>query len=446
MAAGTALGDTIVAIATAPASAAVGILRLSGTQAGPIAERLAGPLPAPRQAAYRHFRDAAGEIVDDGLLLWFPAPGSYTGEAVAELQSHGSPAILDALLQAACRHGARPAQPGEFTQRAYLNGRLDLLQAEAVADLVAAGSLAAARAARRSLDGEFSRRVQDLQTGLTAARVRLEAGLDFPDEDDPAAAGRPLLDTLALELDALLAAARRGERLNRGLHVVITGAPNVGKSSLLNALAGAERAIVTEIAGTTRDVLRERLMIDGIELTLADTAGLRDSGDRVEAEGVRRARAELGRADLVLEVVDDEAADSAVGAPSTDGAERVCIVNKLDLRADARPRLERIAGQRRIHLSARSGVGLDLLRDLLREAAGLGESTVDTLGARQRHLVALERVRAALGEAQEALAQDAAELAAESLRQAQQALDELTGRHDSEALLGEIFSRFCIGK
>lgn len=447
----SARADTIAAVASAPGIGGVGVLRISGPAAGTIAGRLLGRAPRPRHAHYAAFADAAGEIIDRGLLLWFPAPRSYTGEDVLELQGHGSPVALRRLLARTIELGARHARPGEFSERAFLNGKLDLAQAEAVADLIASGSDAAARAAMRSLDGEFSRRVHALTEAVVRLRVWIEAAIDFPEEEIDFLATPQLADDLAglrTRLAELLAGARRGVRLADGLHVVIVGRPNVGKSSLLNALAASERAIVTEIAGTTRDVLRETIDLDGIALTLVDTAGLREADDLVEREGIRRARAELERADLAL-LLDDgaaphDAAELCADLPAQ--LAHIVIHNKIDL-ADGRPRAETIGDTAHIWLSARSGAGLDLLIAELKRHAGQGESAEGAFTARARHVAALERAGDHLAAAEQALlVHRAGELAAEELRQVQHALGEITGEFSSDDLLGEIFSSFCIGK
>jgi tRNA modification GTPase len=443
--------DTIAAVATAPAAAGVGVLRVSGAQAGAIAQILLGRAPAPRHAHYAAFRDGAGAIVDRGLLLFFPAPHSYTGEDVLELQTHGSPVVQRLLLARMVELGARHARPGEFSARAYLNGKLDLVQAEAVADLVASGSQAAARAAQRSLDGVFSERVNALTAAVIRLRSYIEAAIDFPEEEIDFLAAPQLgidLEAVRTQLAELLVAARRGVRLTDGLHVVIVGRPNVGKSSLLNALAASERAIVTEIAGTTRDVLRETIDLDGIALTLVDTAGLRDSSDVVEREGIRRARAELERADLALLVTDAEqiTGDSELLAELPERVARIIVHNKIDLAAGA-PRIASSTDVEQIWLSARSGAGLDLLVEALKRHAGFGETGDGAFSARARHVAALERARDFLGAAADALiTHRAGELAAEELRQVQRALGEITGEFSSDDLLGSIFSSFCIGK
>lgn len=444
--------DTIAAIATAPGAAGVGVVRVSGAQAGAIACTLLGHAPSPRHAHYARIRDAAGEVIDHGLMLYFPAPHSYTGESVLELQMHGSVVVLDQVLRRVCTLGARLARPGEFSERAFLNGKLDLAQVEAVADLIAARSESAARAAMRSLQGQFSRRVQTLLDALTLLRVHIEAAIDFPEEEidflaDPAIGAQ--LAALQDDLGILLSEARRGLRLADGLSVTIVGRPNVGKSSLLNALAGDERAIVTAIAGTTRDALREMLDIDGVALELIDTAGLRDSVDEVEREGVRRARAHLARSDLALLITEGGQAhqDMALLANLPATTPRLVIVNKVDL-GDGEARVETRDGVAWLWLSARTGAGLDTLRARLKHLAGADEQAAGgAFSARRRHVLALERTAAHLAAADQTLRDTrAGELAAEELHQAQQALGEITGAFCPDDLLGAIFSSFCIGK
>jgi tRNA modification GTPase len=435
-------GDTIAAVATAPGAGGVGIVRVSGPRAADIGATLCGRALKPRRVHVAKFRDADGGTIDSGLALVFRSPRSFTGEDVLELQAHGSPVVLALLLARCVALGARPARPGEFSERAFLNGRLDLAQAEAVADLVASSSEAQARAAVRSLDGEFSRRVHALLARLVALRVEVEADIDFSDEAlDVAGAERvgAALATLSDDVDATLAQARRGQRLRDGLHAVIVGAPNAGKSTLLNALAGSERAIVTPVPGTTRDVLRETIALDGVVLTLVDTAGLRDTADPIEAEGVRRARAELARADLALVLRD---ASGAVDVELPPGIARLVVHTKID--ATHEP--PRAAGDE-IWLSARTGAGLDLLRDALRRHAGADAAAEGTFSARARHVDALARVAAHL---ESAIAQWQAggtgELVADDLLRAQRALGEITGDYTPDDLLGAIFSTFCIGK
>ena len=442
--------DTIAAIATAQGAGGIGIVRLSGPRARLIAERIcARPLRA-RRAQHARFRDGDGVVLDDGIALYFAAPASYTGEDVVELQAHGSPALLQQLLARCCALGARMARPGEYSERAFRNGKLDLAQAEAVADLIAAGSEAAARAARRALDGDFSQRVDALAAQVLALRVQVEAGIDFADEPLDTLGDAQLREALAgvrATLDALLAAARCGQKLRDGLHAVIVGPPNAGKSSLLNALAGSDRAIVTEIAGTTRDLLREIVRSDGVELTLVDTAGLREGGDAIEREGMQRARAELARADLALVVVDardPDAGREALLEAIAPVSQRLWLHNKCDLLGDS----DYVDDGERLHVSATRGLGLDALHARLRGFA-LGNAEPGAQGAftaRARQVDALHRADADLAAAADALAHGAAELAAEALRCAHDALGEITGRVVPDALLGHIFSSFCIGK
>jgi tRNA modification GTPase len=447
--------DTIAAIATAPGRGGVAVLRLSGPTAMDLAAAVAGRLPPARQAALRVLRDADGDIIDRALLLTFRGPHSFTGEDVVEFQLHGSPVIAAMLLQRLVALGAREAGPGEFTRRAFMNGRLDLAQAEAVADLVASASTAAARAALRSLEGEFSVAVHALVEALTRLRVRLEAGLDFPEEGvdaltDPALAGE--LQDLLGRLATLRAAAERGRVLRDGLTLVIAGAPNAGKSSLLNRLAGYEAAIVTELPGTTRDLVREDILIDGMPVRVVDTAGLRDAADRVEAEGIRRARDAMHRADLVLLVQDCSAAAAPGTAPASAPALPADVPvlrawNKIDLAGLAPGEGRDADGNEVLRLSALTGAGIELLRARLKAFAGYGDGAEGSFAARRRHLDALDRAGARLRQAGALLAGgQCVELAAEELRLAQAALGEITGEFTTEDLLGRIFSEFCIGK
>ncbi|MEO5622919.1 MAG: tRNA uridine-5-carboxymethylaminomethyl(34) synthesis GTPase MnmE [Dokdonella sp.] len=444
--------ETIAALATASGAGGIGVVRASGAKAGELARLLLGREPQARYAHYTAFRDREGTVIDRGLLLWFPAPHSYTGEDVLELHAHGSPVVLRLLLARVIELGTRQARAGEFSERAFLNGKLDLAQAEAVADLIASGSEAAARAAQRSLEGAFSERVHALTAAIIRLRSYIEAAIDFPDEEiDFLAAPQVLADLLALrhQLDELLIAARRGVRLAEGLHVVIVGRPNVGKSSLLNALAASDRAIVTEVAGTTRDVLRETIDLDGIALTLVDTAGLRESRDVVELEGIRRARAELEHADLALLVTDDDTrvdVDLALLDTLPRSVERIVVHNKIDL-AQANARKQTQAAIVHLWVSAQRRDGLDLLTGELKRHAGHDSAGSGAFSARARHVNALERAREHCNGAAHALMIDrAAELAAEDLRQAQHVLGEITGQFSSDDLLGSIFSSFCIGK
>lgn len=437
--------DTIAAIATAAGRGGIGIVRLSGPQARDIATRLCGRALRPRHAHRVRLRDRDGATLDDGIALLFVAPASYTGEDVVEVQAHGSPVVLHELLEACCALGARRARAGEFSERAWENGRLDLTQAEAVADLIAAADLRAARAARRSLEGEFSQRVDALARTLLALRVQLEASIDFADEEldaDGEAALRQRLDAARDQLAALLAAAEQGRRLRDGLHAVIVGPPNAGKSSLLNALAGSDRAIVADMPGTTRDLLQETIRVDGIELTLVDTAGLREEGDAVEREGMRRARNELARADaalVVLDARDPETGRATVAAALEGVPEIVWLHNKRDLLPAAAADDEAA-----ILVSARTGEGLEALHARLRALAGAGGE--GAFSARARHVEALRRAGGMLDEAATDFAAARPELVADSLRRAHDALGEISGRVLPDALLGHIFATFCIGK
>lgn len=431
--------------------AGIGVLRVSGPLSSVIAQTFLMRAPRPRHAYLCAFRDARGAVIDRGLLLWFPAPRSFTGEDVLELHAHGSPVVLGLLRTRIVELGARMARAGEFSERAFLNGKLDLTQAEAIADLIASGSEAAARAASRSLDGEFSEHVNALTAGVVRLRSQLEAVVDFAEEDiDSPADPETLrdLEMLRSDLANLRAATRHGVRLTDGLHAVIIGRPNAGKSSLLNALAQSDRAIVTATAGTTRDVLRETIDLDGVAVSLVDTAGLRESNDAIELEGVRRARVELEHADVALLVSEDPdtVVESALFSGVADSAQRVVIHNKIDV-SGATPKVERGHDCTHIWLSARSGQGLDLLRMELRRFAGNDESGQGAFSARSRHVVALERASRELDAAREVLIeQQAVELALEDLRRVQRALGEVTGEFSNEDLLGAIFSSFCIGK
>ncbi|MBI3140901.1 MAG: tRNA uridine-5-carboxymethylaminomethyl(34) synthesis GTPase MnmE [Rhodocyclales bacterium] len=442
--------EVIAAVATAPGRGGIGVVRLSGPDLAPLARQLTGRIPAPRVATLARFLDASGGEIDQGLALYFPAPHSYTGEDVLELQGHGGPVVLQLLLARCVELGAHPAQPGEFTRRAFLNDKLDLAQAEAVADLIEASTAAAARSAVRSLAGEFSAAVQRLVERLIELRMLVEATLDFPEEEldflrQADAAGR--LAGLGEDVATIRQRARKGSLLRSGLHVVLAGQPNVGKSSLLNRLAGEERAIVTAIPGTTRDALRETIQVHGIPLHIIDTAGLREAADEVERLGVSRTWREIERADVVLLLLDARegltAADGAIAARLPAGVERIDICNKADL-VGAGPRRVEEGGHVTLWLSARTGEGVELLEAELLRVAGWQAGAEDVFMARERHLQALARAGAHLAAAQGRQGQ--LELFAEELRLAQEALAEITGEFTPDDLLGEIFSRFCIGK
>lgn len=442
--------DTIVAIASAPGAGGVGLLRLSGPRARDIAQRIGVRTMRPRHAHYARFRDANGEVIDDGIALWFPAPNSFTGEEVVELQGHGSPVVLQQLVARCIALGARQARPGEFSERAFLNGKLDLAQAEAIADLIAASDTRAARAARRSLDGVFSQRVEATGEQLVLLRIHVEAAIDFADEPLDTLGGDQVRAGLGRALRALVQLrddAERGRRLRDGLHAVLVGPPNAGKSSLLNALAGSERAIVTDIAGTTRDTLRETIRIDGLELTLVDTAGLRDGGDAIEREGMRRAHLEMQRTDLaiiVLDARDPQAGRAAVADALAGVPQQLWIHNKSDLLAQCPADSDANV----VHVSAATGQGLEHLHARLRELASgsAGDSVEGEFSARARHVEAIVLAIGHVERADAELVHEHLELAAEELRLAHEALGEITGRMSADDLLGRIFSSFCIGK
>ncbi len=452
--------DTIAAIATPAGRGGVGIIRLSGPDALAMARRMTGDRPLlARQAHFRRFRDGAGEVLDEGIVLFFPGPHSFTGEDVVELQGHGGPVLMDMLLKRVLALGARMAQPGEFSQRAFLNDKMDLTQAEAIADLIDAASQAAVKSATRSLQGAFSQRIQTLLERLIELRLYVEAAIDFPDEEidflsDGVVAAK--LAAVIAHLDQVLLEAKQGSLLREGVRVVIAGKPNAGKSSLLNALAGYEAAIVTDIAGTTRDVLREQIHLDGLPLHIIDTAGLRDTEDRVEQEGIRRAYQEIGQADGILLVYDLSTELSTTEIPlelakrffdPLPPPEKLCFVaNKSDL-AGRPVAVEEVAGYRHLTLSARSGEGMPALRDHLKALVGYQDAEHSPFIARRRHLDALLRTRQALQAADAQLRGLAlGELMAEDLRAAQQALGEITGEFTADDLLGKIFGSFCIGK
>ncbi|GAA0795658.1 tRNA uridine-5-carboxymethylaminomethyl(34) synthesis GTPase MnmE [Marinobacterium sediminicola] len=449
--------DTIAAQATPPGRGGVGIIRLSGPQALSIAEQLLGFVPKPRHAHYTPFTGEGGQVLDQGIALYFPNPHSFTGEDVVELQGHGGPVIIDLLLQRCISLGARLARPGEFSERAFLNDKLDLAQAEAIADLIDSSSEQAARCALRSLQGAFSERVHALVEALIQLRIYVEAAIDFPEEEiDFLADGKVQndLDLILQQLGEVRQEARQGSLLREGMNVVIAGRPNAGKSSLLNALAGRETAIVTDIEGTTRDVLREHIHIDGMPLHIIDTAGLRDAPDAVERIGIDRAWEEIRKADRILMMVDSTR--SATTDPAElwpeladhldDFSHVTLIRNKADLTGEPIG-LEQQGEYTLIRLSAKGGEGVDQLRQHLKEVMGFSSTTEGGFMARRRHIDALERARELLDTGAEQLQlHGAGELLAEDLRQAQQVLSEITGEFTSDDLLGRIFSSFCIGK
>lgn len=451
--------DTIAAIATAPGQAGVGIVRVSGPKAREIAKQLLEFEPKPRYAHYGPFYESNGAVIDEGIGLFFPNPHSFTGEDVFELQGHGGTVILDMLLRTVCDLGARLARPGEFSERAFLNDKLDLTQAEAIADLIESSSEQAARCAVRSLQGAFSHRIDALVKAITQLRIYVEAAIDFPEEEiDFLADGKVENDLCALmaDLDQILSEAQQGTILRDGMSVVIAGRPNAGKSSLLNALAGREAAIVTAIEGTTRDVLREHIHIDGMPLHIIDTAGLRDSPDEVEQIGIARAWAEIRQADRILLMVDATTTDKTTPHEIwpdfidqlPDGAPVTVIRNKVDLSGEPIGFTESGGNQAPvIRLTAKSADGLEVLRDHLKQCMGFATTTEGGFLARRRHLDALEQARSVLLQGQQQLqGYGAGELLAEDLRSAQDALGEITGAMTPDDLLGKIFSSFCIGK
>ncbi|MGH8495996.1 MAG: tRNA uridine-5-carboxymethylaminomethyl(34) synthesis GTPase MnmE [Gammaproteobacteria bacterium] len=448
------IDETIAALATPPGRGGIGIVRVSGPLVRRIAESVLGRLPEPRRARFGSFREADGGAIDTGLALFFPAPQSFTGEDVLELHGHGGPVVCDMLLARVLALGARQARPGEFSERAFFNDKLDLTQAEAVADLIDSGSAAAARAAMRSLQGEFSSRVRELGEAVTSLRVYVESAIDFPDEEIDFLSGnevRDRIDGLLRRFDELARTARQGCLLQEGMTVVLAGRPNVGKSTLLNRLAGREAAIVTAVPGTTRDVLRERIDIDGLPLHVIDTAGLRDTDDIVEKEGVRRTREQIAQADRVLLIVDaaDPHPDDEPRRLLDESAREIPLTmvrNKIDLTGEP-PGIEQRNETALLRISAATGAGLDALRAHLEDCVGYRSGDAGMLTARRRHLNALATARAHVqtGRA-ELLASAAGDLLAEELRLAQTALGEITGEVTSDELLGRIFASFCIGK
>ncbi len=450
---GVIAADTIAAIATAPGRGGVGVIRVSGSNLLPFSLALTGKTPKPRYATLADFKASDDSTIDSGLLLFFPDPNSFTGEDVLELQGHGGPVVMQMLLARCLDLGARLAEPGEFSRRAFLNGKLDLAQAEAVADLIDAATTSAARSAVRSMQGEFSKAIHSLTDELINLRMLVEATLDFPEEDIDflkAANAFGRLETLQLKLAEVFDRAGQGKLLQSGLHVVLAGQPNVGKSSLLNRLAGDDLAIVTPIAGTTRDALRSTIQIEGIPLHIIDTAGLRETEDEVEKIGIERSWREIERSDVVLLLVDARsgiaAADREILARLPERLKRITVYNKIDLNGKPPERHDE-PDTTAISLSALSGDGIELLRQELLHIAGWHQAE-DVFIARERHLRALaaaqEHIAAARNVVEGPL--PALELFAEELRLAQQSLGEITGKFTADDLLGVIFSRFCIGK
>ena len=449
-------GDTIAAIATASGKGAIGVVKISGPQASDIAESIIRVKLAPRQARYTPFYNASGNTLDHGVAVFFKGPDSYTGEDVLELQAHGNHVLLDQLLETANKAGARPARPGEFTERAFLNDKLDLAQAEAVSDLIQASTTEAASAAVRSLQGEFSQRVAVIRDQLLNCRVYIESALDFAEEEIDFLKDNELAQrfvSLEHNVSNLLLRSEEGALLRDGISIVIAGQPNVGKSSLLNRLTGNDTAIVTDIAGTTRDVLKEQLNLDGLPIHIIDTAGLRNSDDPIEQEGVRRAHKQISQADRILFVIEaGESPDQSLLSELPADIPVSIIVNKSDLNPDAVVSADAVASVElatagAISVSAKTGAGFDLLRDHLKQCAGFEKTAEGALMARRRHIDAMAKAHQQIKNAHNLLVTESAgELAAEELRFAQDQLNLITGEFTSDDLLGEIFSRFCIGK
>ena len=437
--------DTIAAIATPIGQGGVGIIRLSGPNATEVSKNISGLCPAPRYAHYGAFRDREKNTIDNGLTIYFKKPFSFTGEDVIEFHAHGGPVVLDILLKEILQHDVRPARAGEFTERAFLNDKIDLAQAEAIADLIAADSEQAARAATRSMQGEFSAVIQQLVEELTQLRIYVESSLDFPEEEIDFLADAAVSEKLKAvqqKLQQVKLSAQQGRLLKEGMTVVIAGKPNAGKSSLLNQLAGQDSAIVTDVPGTTRDILREHIQIDGLPLHIIDTAGLRDSDDLVEQEGIKRAKQMIEKADRVLFVVDIRDDDRAMMKTLPTGIGRTIIYNKID-KTDHAAEIK----DQDIYLSAKTGEGIELLKKHLKDCMGYQQKTEGQFIARRRHLDAIDSAEEHLRIADKNLhVLKAGELLAEELRFAQEALSSITGEFSSDDLLGRIFSDFCIGK
>ncbi len=446
--------DIIAAIATPPGRGGIGVVRISGKNLTKLAKSILGKLPKPRYAHLSQFLDMNGQVIDQGIALYFPAPNSYTGEDVLELQGHGGPAVMNLLLSQCLSAGARLAQPGEFTLRAYLNNKIDLIQAESVADIIAANTSEAARCAIHSLQGHFSARIEELVDLLITLRMLIEATLDFPEDEIDnlqALQIQDRLDHIHIQLEQIFAAARQGNLLQEGIKIVLAGAPNVGKSSLLNQLVEDDAAIVTEIPGTTRDTIQRTIAIEGIPIHIIDTAGLRETSDIVEQKGIERTHAAIRNANMVIWLVDSsqqsDIKDQIFSYISADKPQ-ITVFNKIDL-LNEEPRIEDEKNNIRIHLSAKTGAGIELLRRKILEIAGwqYHQAGEGVFMARQRHLQALSQARIHLDNAQRFTTNVyQLELLAEELRLAQSALSSITGRFTADDLLGEIFSHFCIGK
>lgn len=439
--------DTIAAIATPSGRGGIGIVRISGPLCESIAQCVLNAVPPPRQAFLSQFQAPDGELIDEGLALYFPEPHSFTGEAVLELQGHGGPVVMDQLLAAVCQAGARLARPGEFSERAFLNGKIDLAQAEAIADLIDSASVQAARCALRSLQGVFSEQIEMLVQALIELRCYIEAGIDFVEEEIDLLADNEVnhrLAALLQQVQQIMSQAQQGCLLREGMHIVLAGAPNVGKSSLLNSLVGRDTAIVTPIAGTTRDIIREHIHLDGVPLHIIDTAGLRETEDLVEREGIQRTRKAMAEADLVIVMLDDRHPEDVPEAALLEeiSTPHLVIRNKVDLSGHA----PGLSGNDVLYLSAKHGTGIAELKHYLRQKMGLATQTEGLFMARRRHLVALTRAETALQNAVTQTNQRQSELIAEELRLAQQALGEITGALTADDLLGHIFASFCIGK
>ena len=445
--------ETIAALATPPGRGGIGVIRISGSQAREAAMHILGHIPKPRYAEYLPFKSGEEEVIDEGIALFFPSPNSFTGEDVLELQGHGGPVVMDRLLSIILEElGIRAAKPGEFSERAFFNGKMDLAQAEAIADLIEASSVEAAKSALRSLHGEFSEKINTLVEKLTELRIYVESAIDFPEEEiDFLADGevQQRLTDVANRLQRVQQSARQGNILREGMNLVLAGQPNCGKSSLLNALAGEESAIVTDIAGTTRDLLRQEINIDGMPLHIIDTAGLRVSSDPVEQEGIRRAWQAIEGADRVFLLIDDQLglaeADEQILEQLPDGMAVTVVHNKIDL-THLEPSIDESGNRARVALSAKQGIGIELLRSHIKESMGYRGHGEGSFMARRRHLDAINRARHNLDMGQQLLDQGSGELLAEELRLAQIALGEITGEITSDELLGKIFSSFCIGK